>query len=114
MLSPLLMLASLFLSGSPLTVEDAKPIKILFLGDDGHHRPADRFRDLQPVLAQRGIELTYTESAADLNPGALAGYDGLMIYANTTRITPEQEKSLLDFVEQGKGFIPLHCIPTVS
>ena len=25
------------------------------------------------------------------------------------RITPEQEKALLDFVEGGKGFIPLHC-----
>ncbi len=109
MLSLLIVLAGLLFSGLPVAVEDAKPIKILFLGDDGHHRPADRFRDLQPVLAQRGIELTYTESAADLNPRTLAGYDGLMIYANTTRITPEQEKALLDFVEQGKGFIPLHC-----
>ena len=45
----------------------------------------------------------------DLNARTLAGYDGLMIYANTTRITPEQEKALLDYVEQGHGFIPLHC-----
>jgi type 1 glutamine amidotransferase len=33
----------------------------------------------------------------------------LMIYANHTTITPEQEKALLDFVASGKGFLPIHC-----
>jgi uncharacterized protein len=88
---------------------DAKPIRILFLGDNGHHRPADRFKQLRPVLAKRGIELTYSDKVADLNPKTLAKYDGLLIYANTTRISPSQEKALLDFVENGKGLIPLHC-----
>lgn len=32
-----------------------------------------------------------------------------MIYANTTRITSDQEKTLLDFVEGGKGLIAIHC-----
>jgi putative membrane-bound dehydrogenase-like protein len=85
------------------------PIKVLFLGDNGHHRPAERFRQLQPVLAQRGIDLTYTDKVEALDPKVLAPYAGLLIYANTTKITPEQEKALLDFVEGGKGFIPLHC-----
>jgi putative membrane-bound dehydrogenase-like protein len=89
--------------------EETKPIKILFLGDNGHHRPADRFRQLQPVLAKRGIELTYTDSVKLLEPKTLAAYDGLIIYANTTRIEPDQEKALLDYVEGGKGFIPIHC-----
>jgi putative membrane-bound dehydrogenase-like protein len=31
-----------------------------------------------------------------------------MIYANHETITPEQEKALLNFVEKGKGFIPIH------
>ncbi len=88
---------------------EPKPIKVLFLGDNGHHRPAERFRQLQPVLAKRGIDLTYTDKVDALNPKTLAAYDGLLIYANTTKITPEQEKALLDFVEGGKGFIPLHC-----
>src|SRR5258708_5142895 len=90
-------------------VEGPKPIKILFLGDNGHHRPVERFRQLQPVLARRAIDLTYTDRVEALNPKLLAGYDGLIIYANTTRIAPEQEKALVDFVEAGKGFIPLHC-----
>ena len=47
--------------------------------------------------------------ATPLNPQTLAGYDGLVIYANTTKITPDQEKALVDFVESGKAFIPLHC-----
>jgi putative membrane-bound dehydrogenase-like protein len=89
--------------------EQPKALKILFLGDDGHHRPAERFRQLQPVLAKRGIDITYTDKATALNSDLLARYDGLVIYANTTRITPEQEKALLDYVAGGKGFIPLHC-----
>jgi putative membrane-bound dehydrogenase-like protein len=107
-----LLAAVLFLASFVILVtaeEPAKPIKILFLGDKGHHQPADRFRQLQPVLAKHGIDLTYTDKAEALDPKVLASYDGLIVYANTTKITPEQEKALLDYVEGGKGFIPLHC-----
>ncbi len=89
--------------------QEAKPIKILFLGDNGHHRPAERFLQLRPILAKRGIDLTYTDKTEVLDPKALAPYDGLLIYANTTKITPDQEAALLEYVEGGKGFIPLHC-----
>jgi hypothetical protein len=88
---------------------NGKAIKILFLGDNGHHQPAARFRQLQPVLAGRGIDLTYTDQVTALNPKTLGGYDGLLIYANSTKISPDQERALLDFVEGGKGVIPLHC-----
>ncbi|MCI0461939.1 MAG: ThuA domain-containing protein [Gemmataceae bacterium] len=89
--------------------EPSRPIKVLFLGDNGHHRPAERFRQLHPVLAKRGIDITYTDKVEALSPRVLDAYDGLIIYANTTKITPQQEKALLDFVEGGKGFIPIHC-----
>src|SRR5688500_12351071 len=36
-------------------------LKLLFLGGRGHHRPADRAAQLIPVLAARGIAVTYTE-----------------------------------------------------
>jgi putative membrane-bound dehydrogenase-like protein len=52
---------------------------------------------------------TYTSDPADLNPENLDKYDGLMIYANHDSITAEQEAALMDFVEKGKGFIPVHC-----
>src|SRR5262245_65756768 len=45
----------------------AEPLKLLFLGDNGHHQPAVRFKQLQPVLKERGIELTYSDKVEDLN-----------------------------------------------
>src|SRR5437899_12032683 len=88
---------------------DPPSLKILFLGDNGHHQPKARFDQLAPVMKQRGIELTYSDKVEDLNPTTLGKYDGLVVYANTTKISPEQERALLDYVAGGKGFIPLHC-----
>ncbi|MDF9798039.1 putative membrane-bound dehydrogenase-like protein [Catalinimonas alkaloidigena] len=86
-----------------------KPIQILFLGHDSEHHNSEI---LMPMLAaplfMKGINLTYTENQSDLNAETLSKYDGLMIYANHETITPSQEKALIDFVEGGKGFIPIH------
>jgi uncharacterized protein len=84
-------------------------LSVLFLGDKGLHHPADRYAQIAPVLAGRGIEVEYTENVTDLNPTKLSRYDALLIYANTTRITQDQEKALLDYVAAGGGFVPLHC-----
>src|SRR5919109_1885482 len=73
-------------------------VKVLFLGDNGHHRPAERFRQIQPVLAARNVAVEYTDRVSALNPRTLAPYDALLIYANIEKITPRQEKALLDFV----------------
>jgi putative membrane-bound dehydrogenase-like protein len=89
--------------------QSAEPLKLLFLGDSGHHQPAARFKDLQPAMKERGIELTYTDKMEDINAENLGKYAGLVIYANTTRISPEQEQAMLDYVASGKGLIPLHC-----
>jgi putative membrane-bound dehydrogenase-like protein len=94
---------------APAAEAPSKPITVLFLGDQGHHRPADRAPQIIPVMATRGIEITYTEAMSDLNPTTLAKYDVLMIYSNETKIEPDQEKALLDYVENGGGFAPIHC-----
>src|SRR5258708_23330646 len=44
-----------------------------------------------------------------LSADTLAKYDALLIYANTVKITPDQEAALLDYVASGKGFLPIHC-----
>ena len=88
---------------------DASELQLMFLGDQGHHRPADRFRQLEPVFKERGIDLTYTEDMNSLRHDNLDRYDGLIVYANIDEIEPTQANDLLQFVAAGKGFIPLHC-----
>jgi len=88
---------------------DGAPMRVLFLGDQGHHRPADRAAQLIPALAGRGIDVTYTEDTDVLAGDFLSRFDALVIYANTERITPEQEAGLLSYVENGGGLVPVHC-----
>ena len=102
-------LAAIFSLGMLACTTPAAPLRVLFLGDNAGHRPTNRFALMQPALTSRGIELTYTDKLSDLNPDTLGRYDALVIYANHTRISPEQEKALLDYVEGGHGFVPIHC-----
>jgi putative membrane-bound dehydrogenase-like protein len=87
----------------------AADLRLLFMGDNGHHVPSRRFSELAPALADRGIVLNYTDRMQDLNPETLAEYDGLVLYANIDQIEEDQAKAVLDFVASGKGFVPLHC-----
>ncbi len=91
--------------------ESVRPrrIEVLFLGDNGHHKPVERVPQLMAALGAKGINLTYTDKLSDLNPETLGHYDALLIYANWDTIAKPQEKALLDFVASGKGIIPVHC-----
>ena len=111
MKNPLLCVLLLCLGSVSATAPGAaeERISVLFLGDNGHHRPLDRAAQLIPVLRPRGIDIEYTGRVEDLNADKLASYDCLIIYANIGKISPQQEKALLDFVDSGKGFVPLHC-----
>ncbi|RMG40211.1 MAG: glycosyl hydrolase [Planctomycetota bacterium] len=85
------------------------PVRILFLGDRGHHQPALRAAMIEPVLARRGIRLTYTENVGDLALATLRQYDGLLIYANIDHIEEPQLQALLQYVRSGGGLIAVHC-----
>ncbi|MFM7129326.1 MAG: PVC-type heme-binding CxxCH protein, partial [bacterium] len=89
--------------------ETPPPVKMLFLGDNGHHQPLARFSQVEEVLARRNIKATYTTNLAELNAENLANYDVLAIYANHDTIAPGQAKAIVDFVASGKGLVPLHC-----
>jgi len=92
--------------------EDAtpEPIRVLFLGDQGHHQPSSRAAQFLPVMAGRGIDVTYTEAVEEaLDPETLSDYDVLLIYANIERIEPERIDALRSYVENGGGFAPIHC-----
>lgn len=87
----------------------AQRLQVLFLGDGGHHQPAERLRDVATSFLNRGIELYYTEDLADVNLENLRRYDALMLYANYEGDLPaEQEAALLQYVEEGGGFVPVH------
>jgi len=96
-------------SGAGLSPAFGGPLKVLFLGDRGHHRPAERFAQLEPVLATRGIDLDYTENVGDLSPDVLGRYDALAVFANIESITPAQESAIVEYVRSGKGIVPIHC-----
>jgi len=96
-------------SSTGARADSPPPIRVLFLGDRGHHAPADRAAQIAPVLALRGLDVTYTEDLAALDPGGLEGYDVLLLYANIDEIAPDRAKALVDFVEAGGGFAPIHC-----
>ena len=87
----------------------AEPLRVLFLGDEGHHRPAERFAQVQGMLANRGIEMVYTDSLDDLSPKSLAGYDVLAVYANIDSLPGPAEAAIMDYVREGGGVVPLHC-----
>ncbi len=102
-------LGILLLLSTSVFAQTGKRIEVLFLGDQGHHKPMERIPSLMAALGPKGINFTYTDDLADLNPQTLAKYDALMIFANWNEISPDAEKALLDFVASGKGFLPLHC-----
>ncbi|MCE6988482.1 PVC-type heme-binding CxxCH protein [Dyadobacter sp. CY323] len=84
-------------------------LEILFMGDNGHHKPAERLPQLMAALGPKGFNFTYTDDLNDLNAETLNKYDALMLYANWDSIAQPQAKALLDYVASGKGFIPVHC-----
>lgn len=90
--------------------DESGRIQILFLGHNSeHHNSAIYMPMLASHLSLDGIQFTYTDDPKSLNAKNLENFDALMIYANHDSITSEQEQALLSFVENGKGFIPVHC-----
>ncbi|GAB2593254.1 PVC-type heme-binding CxxCH protein [Spirosoma areae] len=90
-------------------VNKPRRTEILFLGDNGHHKPIERVPQLMAALGSKGINITYTDKLEDLNADNLNKFDGLLIFANWDSIPKPQEKALLDYVSSGHGLIPVHC-----
>lgn len=83
--------------------------EVLFLGNVSKHHDSGKFAPWLAIATfKSGINITYTTELEDLNSENLAKYDGLVIYANHDTISASQEAALKNFVESGKGLIPLH------
>ena len=100
--------SSMFAQRGPIP---GRPIKVLYLGHSSdHHNSIVFYPMMAEPMARKNIlvSLVLTPEEA-LRPEVLKNYDAIMMYANHTTITPDQEKALLDFVEGGKGFVAIHC-----
>ena len=84
-------------------------LSVLFLGDNGHHQPTRRAKEILPVLAKNGIDLFYTLNPDDLNDTELDRYDAVMLYNNHISATDAQASALLSFVQDGGGLVVVHC-----
>jgi putative membrane-bound dehydrogenase-like protein len=115
----LLMIFGMFLHGcadqnlkssSKKSTPPPKRAEVLFLGHTSKHHDSYKYAPLlATAVFKSGINITYTDKLTDLNTENLAKYDGLVIYANYDTISTTQEAALKNFVESGKGLIPLHC-----
>jgi putative membrane-bound dehydrogenase-like protein len=102
------LLSCLFGVLPPARAVEAK-LSVLFLGDNGHHRPEVMAKIITPVLARSGIRVDFTKKVDDLTAPGLARYDVLAIYRDSGRLPPQEEAVLLEFVEKGKGLVAIHC-----
>ncbi len=99
----------LLLASTLLAQAEPPPVRALFLGDRGHHRPEQRWRESRESFLAEGVELNYTEDLAALTTERLEPFDALLVYANLESLPAAAMVAVLDFVRSGKGFVPLHC-----
>jgi len=121
-----LLLAALMLGRAEATAQDASPpaartegrrLQVLFLGapvqNGPHHDPITRYATLKKGLGVDGIDLTYRDDpAAAFTTDCLAAFDAVLLYGNWDQagVMPRaQLAALLDYVEGGGGFLPVHC-----
>ncbi|MDR8390197.1 ThuA domain-containing protein [Aliifodinibius sp. S!AR15-10] len=95
------------------TSERDPHLKVLFLGDDGHHNPVERLRDIARPMLDRGIDIFYSGDINELELENLKKYDAVLLYANYhppsyQELPKDKEQALVNYVEQGGGFIPIH------
>lgn len=100
-----------------IKLADARRLSVMFFGsptaNGPHHDPITRYRVLKMALGTAGIDLTYIEDpAAAFTSQVLAQFDAVLMYGNWNQQTPmprEQLTALLRYVDDGGGFVPVHC-----
>ncbi|MEQ1631939.1 MAG: PVC-type heme-binding CxxCH protein [Planctomycetota bacterium] len=114
------LLAAAALAGAqdPAPKDDvARRLQVLFVGaptrNGPHHDPITRYRALKKGLGVDGIDLTYTEDPASVfTDDGLQPFDAVLLYGNWDQngmLPKAQSKALLDYVDRGGAFVPVHC-----
>ena len=92
-------LLSLIFIAAFLVSAQAKRLEVLFLGDEGHHKPAERIPQIMEGLGPRGVNFTYTADPDCLHDETLKNFDALMIYANIVK-TPSGEGRVKEIADE--------------
>jgi len=88
------------------------PVRVLFLGHESDKHPSDLYYPmLAEALGRDAIYFDYVTSpeAAFADADYLNHFDAVLIYANHAEIEPAHWENLKNFIENGGGFIPVHC-----
>ncbi len=88
---------------------EPRRLEVLFMGEKDPHQAIGLVATLMESMGSKGINFTYTDKIADLNPQTLGKYDALMLYANRTDLVPAQAKAVSDYVNSGKGLLAIHA-----
>ena len=108
----LLLLISLFLAMVPVWAGAPKQpdvSQVLFMVGGPFHDNPELYPILQNLLQSTGeFKVTVSRDLDQFRPEQIKNYDLIIMYS--TRLTPtaEQEKGLIDFVSNGKGFVGIH------
>jgi uncharacterized protein len=107
MIHRLLSICFLILLGIAVSSAEPRRLEVLFLGDNGHHDPLERYRVLKQVLGPQGFNLTYVEDLGKITRENLDLHDALIVYANHEQAkVPE---AILPWVRDGGALVALHC-----
>ncbi|MDP4790717.1 MAG: ThuA domain-containing protein [Verrucomicrobiales bacterium] len=88
------------------------PVRVLFVGHEAQNHRSDLYYPmLMNALGRDAIWFDYvtTPEAAFGDAGFLANYDAVLLYANHAKIDPAHWENLKSFIEEGGGFVPVHC-----
>lgn len=109
-------LFSLLCSGVPAREMHARPaegpVRVLFVGHEAeHHNSGLYYPMLVTALGRDAIWFDYvtTPEAAFADAEYLANFDAVLLYANHAKIDPAHWENLKSFIEEGGGFVPVHC-----
>jgi len=111
--TPLICLLVIALTATPSPARPSNgPIRVLFLGHDIKHHPSNLYYPmLAKALGRDAIYFDYSISVEQALGDAdyLDLFDVVLLYANHGKIEAHQWKNLLNFVDNGGGFVPVHC-----
>ncbi len=111
--SPSLIAILVFFASHPLSARpDSGPVRVIFVGHEAENHRSDLYYPmLQQALGREAIYFDYVTNTKDAfaNKAYLEKFDAVLLYANHITIEQDEWQNLKTFIEDGGGFVPVHC-----